>query len=262
MTLAVPRHHCRAKWTLTISRAVDMCFRVALLLQDKQSPHDMDDYDEAVLFTYSLLETRLARLEYLLSGPKPQHEGRPQTIPERIHAIEQSLQQLAGKTALLDNVNELCTSPKSPATQMPLLTLPIVTKHKDVLIPTSSTTASPPLSISQKSALVVERAPAFATTASQLTSLSDSTIPSTDGFVKLAQLRPRIAEAETRQLQQALKIAELRRRSGLLVQRDKQTLGVGGGRAWAGCQERLVGAYRKLQREEGKRAEMGGEGEE
>lgn len=68
----------------------------------------MDDYDEAVLFTYALLESRLARLEYLLSGPQPQPDDKAHTIPERVRRIEQSLQQLAGKTALLDHVNELC----------------------------------------------------------------------------------------------------------------------------------------------------------
>lgn len=69
----------------------------------------MDEYDEAVLFTYALLESRLDRLAYLLGGPTKQGEEKPQTIPDRIARIEQSLQQLAGKTALLDNVNALCT---------------------------------------------------------------------------------------------------------------------------------------------------------
>ena len=69
----------------------------------------MDEYDEAVLFTYALLESRLERLEYLLSGPKKSGDEKPQTIPDRIRRIETSLQQLAGKTALLDNVTELCT---------------------------------------------------------------------------------------------------------------------------------------------------------
>ena len=71
----------------------------------------MDDYDEAVLLTLSLLESRLARLEYLLSGPQSQSaqsEGKQQTGAERMRAIEQSLGQLAGKTTLLDNVKELC----------------------------------------------------------------------------------------------------------------------------------------------------------
>lgn len=138
-----------------------------------------------------------------------------------------------------------------------------VTKHKDVL------TRQPPppdphnpLSPSQKALLVVERAPAFATTASQLKALADQPVPATDGFVRLAQLRPRIAAAEQRHLQQALKIAELRRRSGLLVQRDRQVQWVAAGRCWAGYQERLVKGYRVLQREEKRRAGEGEEGEE
>lgn len=76
--------------------------------QDSTPTHSMDEYDEAVLFTYALLESRLDRLEYLLSGPKTPSQERPQTIPDRIRGIEQALQQLARKTTLLDNVNELC----------------------------------------------------------------------------------------------------------------------------------------------------------
>ena len=69
----------------------------------------MDEYDEAVLFTYSLLESRLERLEYLLGGSTTQADEKPLSITDRVRRIEQSLQQLAGKTALLDNVNQLCT---------------------------------------------------------------------------------------------------------------------------------------------------------
>lgn len=129
-----------------------------------------------------------------------------------------------------------------------------MTKHKDVLTPRPSPPPDTvPLSTSQKSLLVVERATSFATTASQLKALDDQQMPTTDGFVKLAKLRPRIAEAEQRQLQQALKIAELRRRTGLLVQRDKQVHWVAAGKCWAGYQERLVESYRALQREEVRR---------
>lgn len=68
----------------------------------------MDEYEEAVLFTFSLLESRLDRLEYVLGGAADAGRDGPKTIVERIHRIEQSLQQLAGKTALLDEANNLC----------------------------------------------------------------------------------------------------------------------------------------------------------
>jgi hypothetical protein len=129
-----------------------------------------------------------------------------------------------------------------------------VSKHKDVLRPQDyKDNDSPPLDTTQKAVLVVERATGFATTASQLKALDDQQIPTTDGFAKLAMLRPRIAEAEDRQLQQALKISELRRRNGLINQRYKQVTFLGAGRCWVDYNERLTKALRTLVREEYRR---------
>jgi hypothetical protein len=69
----------------------------------------MDDYEEAILFTFGELETRLDRLEYILRGPKPQSDEKPKTIPDRIHRIEKSLQVLGANTTLLADAHELCT---------------------------------------------------------------------------------------------------------------------------------------------------------
>jgi hypothetical protein len=69
----------------------------------------MDEYEEAVLFTFALLDERLDRLEYLLAGRLAPAPGeRAPTIPDRIHRIEQSLQQLGAQTTLLDDVRALC----------------------------------------------------------------------------------------------------------------------------------------------------------
>ncbi|KAI4633668.1 uncharacterized protein J4E87_000832 [Alternaria ethzedia] len=196
----------------------------------------MDEYEEAVLFTFSLLESRLDRLEYILGGPQDNTKDKQKTIPDRIHRIEQSLQQLAGKTALLDEANNL------------------LSKHKDVLkTQHDDSHDGPPLDNAQKAVLVTERATSFATTASQLQALEDQQIPTTDGFAKLAVLRPRIAEAEERQLQQALKISELRKRNGLLNQRYQQVMLLGAGRCWVDYDERLRKALRALVREEYRR---------
>ncbi|EUC48359.1 hypothetical protein COCMIDRAFT_23901 [Bipolaris oryzae ATCC 44560] len=202
----------------------------------------MDEYEEAVLFTFSLLESRLDRLEYVLGGPQDVAKDKPRTISERIQKIEQSLQQLAGKTALLDEANSL------------------LSKHKDVLKPQVDhedegyeDEDDAPLDTAHKTALVVERATSFATTASQLKALEDQHIPTTDGFTKLAALRPRIAEAEERQLQQALKMSELRRRNGLINQRYRQVMVLGAGRCWVDYNERLRQALRALVREEYRR---------
>jgi nicotinamide mononucleotide adenylyltransferase len=67
----------------------------------------MDDYEEAVLFTFALLESRLDRLEYILGGAKKADAAKPMTVTERIQTIEKSLQELSAKTALLNDAREL-----------------------------------------------------------------------------------------------------------------------------------------------------------
>jgi hypothetical protein len=129
-----------------------------------------------------------------------------------------------------------------------------VNKHKDVLKPPDDYDRDmPPLKISQKELLVVERAPGLATTASQLKALEDQQMPTSDGFAKLAKLRPRIAEAEDRHLRQALKISELRRRNGLVNKCYKQIHYIGASRVWLDYHLRLVKTLTVVEREEFKR---------
>ncbi|KAF1979071.1 hypothetical protein BU23DRAFT_448632 [Bimuria novae-zelandiae CBS 107.79] len=189
----------------------------------------MDEYEEAVLFTFALLESRLGRLEYVLGSKKNHTEEKAKTVPERIHRIEKSLQELSTKTALLDDAQQL------------------VSKHKDLLNPPQDSQDAG-LTTEQKAVVVVERAPQFATTASQLKTLDDQQLPSTDGFIKLAKLLPRIAEAEDGHLQQALEISLLRKRTGLLVQRVKQVQFLGAARCWTEWQGRLQDVQKSVAR--------------
>jgi hypothetical protein len=138
----------------------------------------------------------------------------------------------------------------------------LVAKHKDVLTPEDQDKNGVPLDVSQKAILVVERATGFATTASQLKALDDQQMPTTDGFAKLAALRPRIAEAEERQLQQALKISELRRRNGLINHCYKRVHLLGAATVWVDYHERVKKVYKEVAREEFKRKPEEEEAEE
>lgn len=127
-----------------------------------------------------------------------------------------------------------------------------MSEHSDLLSesPDTDERDDAGLDRAQKSAMVVERAPGFATTASQLKALDDQQVPQSDGFVKLAKLRPRIAEAEDRHLQQALQISLLRKKSGMLVSRTKQIHLLGQGRCWVEWHKRLMDAERTIMRTE------------
>jgi len=66
----------------------------------------MDEYEEAILFTFSAFESRLDRLEYVLSGQTPAEE-KSKTIPDRIYNIEKALQALGAQTSLLQDTQDL-----------------------------------------------------------------------------------------------------------------------------------------------------------
>jgi hypothetical protein len=146
-----------------------------------------------------------------------------------------------------------------------------VSKHKDVLKPQDDYDKDDvPLDTSQKAVMVVERATGFATVASQLKALDDQQIPATDGFTKLAMLRPRMAEVEERHLQQALKISELRRRNMLVKDTYRHIHYIGAGKVWLDYHLRLINALKVVEREEfrrkpeeeGERQELGEEEED
>lgn len=84
----------------------------------------MDEYEEAVLFTFASLESRLDRIEYVLGGGKKPTEEKPKTFPERVQRIEKSLQELTGKTALLHDVQQLSTSTQSQGCCIYMLSYP------------------------------------------------------------------------------------------------------------------------------------------
>lgn len=93
-------------------------------------------------------------------------------------------------------------------------------------------------------------APAFQSTTSQLNSLSDLPVPPTDGFASLIALQPRISQVEQRQIQQAMEISELRKRSGALILRWHEIFVLGQGRCWAEWDTRMTRAERSVRREE------------
>lgn len=101
------RPKSRAKFTKVHAPASGVHVRTT---SDPSSDRAMDEYEEAVLFTYSLLESRLDRLEYILGGAKKGAEEKPKTVPERMQKIEKSLQELSAKTALLNDAQQLCMS--------------------------------------------------------------------------------------------------------------------------------------------------------
>ncbi|KAI9698559.1 MAG: hypothetical protein M1820_007449 [Bogoriella megaspora] len=191
------------------------------------------------LETLELLEARLQRLEYTITGnahPAPRTLPHASTITTRLERLEKQLQNLATKSSSVAELLRL--------------------QAHDPTLFSPSTTNSPPssLSPSQLSALILSSAPLFSETTSRLTSLSDLPVPSTSSLASLITLQPRITKAARRQAEQQREIAELRARTASVLERWYEIGVLGVGEQWVGWQERLEKVERGVRRVEGVRA--------
>ncbi|OCL10725.1 hypothetical protein AOQ84DRAFT_374647 [Glonium stellatum] len=195
----------------------------------------MPDLDDVAYQTLELLESRLRRVAFVLDGGLQQDESKQKralSVPERIQKLEDALQNLSSKTALISEVQRL-------KSRYPQLTDPS---------PAKGVSLDP--GPAEQLAMILTEAPSFPTTASQLNSLHDLPVPPTENFAVLAALQPRIVEAERRQLAQAVEISELRKRNGALILRWHEVFILGQGRCWAEWDTRVRKAEQLVRRRE------------
>jgi hypothetical protein len=126
----------------------------------------------------------------------------------------------------------------------------VESRYPDLINPSPAKDVSPQLEPAEQLAMILTEAPSFPTTASQLNSLHDLPVPPAESFAALAALQPRIAEAERRQLTQAMEISDLRKRSGALVLRWQEIFILGQGRCWAEWDTRVKKAEQLVRRKE------------
>ena len=113
-----------------------------------------------------------------------------------------------------------------------------------------SSVESPQLAIAEKLAVINANAPVFSTTASRLTSVEDSPIPSVDSSVSLVALSPRISRAQHRQRSQAEEFEALRSRSAALLQRWYEVDVLGSSECWSEWENRLMEIEKAVRRAE------------
>jgi hypothetical protein len=205
--------------------------------------------------TLELLEWRLKRLEFLLTGEAtPNDESSQSTdhasipVTKRIHKLEQSLHKLASKSDTISSLIKLrtCTSPLSGLQ----LTAP-ESQSPSIFKPTTPTNPSiPSMPLPAKAATILSHAPLYQSTASQLRALNDTrSIPPTSSFAELVALAPRIHEAAQKQSEQAEELAELRKRTAAVAVRWQEVFVVAQGRCWVEWEGRVRGVEREVNME-------------
>ncbi|PIG87747.1 nuclear distribution protein RO10 [Aspergillus arachidicola] len=191
--------------------------------------------------TIELLESRLRRLTYLLTGDAnwtgvPTAPAKPASLDEsvsrRLLSLERELERL---------------SRNIPAVRDVLL---LHDRFPDLFRPTPPQSLPENLTTQNLASIVLSYASAFPETASRLTSLNDLPIPDTQTSASLIQLQPRLDQLALVQEEQAKQISELRVRTARALQRWYEIALVGGGECWAEWEGRLEDVEREVKREE------------
>ncbi|KAB8236070.1 hypothetical protein ETB97_009704 [Aspergillus alliaceus] len=191
--------------------------------------------------TIELLESRLRRLTYLLTGDAnwtgvPTAPAKPASLDEsvsrRLLQLEQELENL---------------SRNIPAVRDVLL---LHDRFPDLFRPTPSQTLPENLTTQNLASIVLAYASAFPETASRLTSLNDLPIPDAQTSASLIQLQPRLDQLAHVQEEQAKQVSELRVRTARALQRWYEIALVGGGECWAEWEGRLEDVEREVKRKE------------
>lgn len=223
--------------------------------------------------TVELLEERLRRLTYLLTGytnwaGEPTTPAKPEhledTISRRLVRLEKELEKLSKKVPAVREVIQLRELPLPLALSFlsnvgcisrklinQLRNQPKDDRHPDLIgSPTSADSIPADLTIQNLASIVLSYASAFPETSSRLTSLNDLPIPDARTSASLIELQPRLNELAQRQDEQNRAISELRVRTARVLQRWYEIGLVGNGECWAEWEGRLEDVEREVRREE------------
>ncbi|KAL8653872.1 MAG: hypothetical protein Q9210_001846 [Variospora velana] len=212
------------------------------MAQETRQTHDTS------ITTLENLQYRLQRLEYFISGSDNAQEplegviskGREHNITSQLAKLEKTLHSLSEQSPIIDELLQLQAA------------------YPSLFHPSSSDLDSPPstLSIEEISAVVTAHAPLYPLTASRLTSIRDTSIPSSSLSASLIALRPRLAQLARLQGRQAQEMADLRARSAKVVQRWYELGVLAQGERWAEWEGRMEECEKSVRRlESGRRRE-------
>ncbi|KAJ5906848.1 uncharacterized protein N7473_003764 [Penicillium subrubescens] len=195
--------------------------------------------------TIELLEARLRRLSYLLTGGTgwtgvPSTPEKPasldETVSRRLARLERELEKLSRNVPAVRDVIQLHD------------------RFPDLFNPPTPHDIPEDLTPRTLSSIVLSYATAFPETASRLTSLNDLPIPDASSSAALIALQPQIDRLAQTQTEQAAAVSELRVRTARVLQRWYEVGVVGSGECWAEWEGRLEGVEREVRRREVLRA--------
>ncbi|KAL2210108.1 hypothetical protein CC79DRAFT_1365515 [Sarocladium strictum] len=200
-----------------------------------------NELDQITLATLSLLESRLHRIEHVLHG---------QTVTPSISHGESASRKLSD----LERHFSLLSSRIRVYAEL----LKIYNKQPDLFHEPSPTAPPSQLDFDAVQAIVLASASSFPATLSALTAIKDCPVPDPSESAHLITLTDRMRAIEATQIAQAAEVAELRRRSEVVMRTWYENGVLANSQALADVEARVERSERAVRRAE-KRIELDNE---
>ncbi|KAK0126971.1 hypothetical protein ONS96_006534 [Cadophora gregata f. sp. sojae] len=189
-------------------------------------------FDQTATETIDLLEARLRRIEFAISGQVESTSSSNNAIPatQRLAALEHSLHQLASKSRVIQEL------------------LKLHSKYPDLFQAPNTQDIPTTLDTTTLLSIVMASASAYPSTSSRLTSIMDVPVPPAELSTQLIDLQPRIAKVEALQAAHNTDIAKLRERSAAVIHRWYTADILGAGDKWADVEGRVERVEQRVRR--------------
>ncbi|EXJ72005.1 uncharacterized protein A1O5_04508 [Cladophialophora psammophila CBS 110553] len=214
--------------------------------------HDVQYPEAAARGTLALLETRLHRLEFLLSGTS-NNDGIPPPTATTLSGSETLWARLDALDAALVKLRRLTGTPGSVVRDIEQLSL----MHPDLFAGTA-TTIPKSEDTSTLASIVLAHATLYPETASRLSSLQTLQVPPADQSSKLLSLAPRLEKLRQEEDRMQQEVRELRERSARCLEWWVKIGVVGMGDMWEDWERRTAEVERNVIRRERRAKEQQG----
>ncbi|KIW96945.1 uncharacterized protein Z519_02336 [Cladophialophora bantiana CBS 173.52] len=214
--------------------------------------NDVQYPEVAARGTLALLETRLHRLEFLLSGAS-NDDGIPPPTATTSSGSETLWARLDALDAALAKLRRLTGTPGSVVRDIEQLS----STHPDLFAGTA-TTIPKSEDTSTLASIVLAHATLYPETASRLSSLQTLQVPPADQSSKLLSLAPRLERLRQEEDRMQQEVRELRERSARCLEWWVKTGVVGMGDMWEDWERRTAGVERNVIRRERRAMEQQG----
>lgn len=227
--------------------------------EEPKLPGQIEPLESAVvsLSTLSLLEVRLSRLEYLLTGTSAPSNAKGRDTPStkdassvhaRIRSLDARLTQLKRLDGLPGNVVRMVDSLRRE--------YPEIFAQRRIA---DTNTSVPVHELSNRANEVLANSTLYTTTSAHLQTLQTLKIPPAEQSASLLDAGTRVEELRQRQAMVNADIEELKGRSARLLEWWVKNGVVGMGELWEDWEQRVKDCERAVRREERKQREERGE---